>query len=389
MVELGIPFSRSGRRRPGDPGRGAARARRRGAHRRLPRPDRRLPRAPPRRPGRHPHLRQHRRRARHRRLLRRRWPRPGADSLLVADVPALEAEPFAAAARAGGHRPGADRRPQHARRNARADRARLAAATPIASPRRASPAPTPKAQFDRALFDALARGRRAAAGARLRHLQPGPCPRGARRRARRASSAARRSSTSAADGERRRATSSPRSRHATRNDSARAMIESPPKMETADMAARPIWRGQIRLALVSIPVEIYSGDQERRDDRSSTRSTSRPASASNMRRSCPASARSTATRSSRAMRCRRAITSCSTRRRSRASSSRAARRSTSSSSSTTTTSTPMYFDKPYYVVPADDLAEEAYVVLRDALASDARRSASASWRCAARNMSSR
>jgi DNA end-binding protein Ku len=26
-----------------------------------------------------------------------------------------------------------------------------------------------------------------------------------------------------------------------------------------------------------------------------------------------------------------------------------------------------YFDKPYYVVPADDLAEEAYVVLRDAL----------------------
>ena len=27
----------------------------------------------------------------------------------------------------------------------------------------------------------------------------------------------------------------------------------------------------------------------------------------------------------------------------------------------------MYFDKPYYVVPADDLAEEAFVVLRDAL----------------------
>ena len=27
----------------------------------------------------------------------------------------------------------------------------------------------------------------------------------------------------------------------------------------------------------------------------------------------------------------------------------------------------MYFDKPYYVVPSDDLAEEAYVVLRDAL----------------------
>ena len=29
----------------------------------------------------------------------------------------------------------------------------------------------------------------------------------------------------------------------------------------------------------------------------------------------------------------------------------------------------MYYDKPYFVVPADDLAEEAYVVLRDALKS--------------------
>jgi hypothetical protein len=27
----------------------------------------------------------------------------------------------------------------------------------------------------------------------------------------------------------------------------------------------------------------------------------------------------------------------------------------------------MYYEKPYYVVPADDLAEEAFVVLRDAL----------------------
>jgi DNA end-binding protein Ku len=32
----------------------------------------------------------------------------------------------------------------------------------------------------------------------------------------------------------------------------------------------------------------------------------------------------------------------------------------------------MYYEKPYYVVPADDLAEEAYVVLRDAL-KDARK----------------
>jgi DNA end-binding protein Ku len=47
-----------------------------------------------------------------------------------------------------------------------------------------------------------------------------------------------------------------------------------------------------------------------------------------------------------------------------------------------------YFDKPYYVVPADDLAEEAYVVLRDALRA-AKRSALGSSRCAGRNMSLR
>ena len=29
----------------------------------------------------------------------------------------------------------------------------------------------------------------------------------------------------------------------------------------------------------------------------------------------------------------------------------------------------MYFDRPYFIVPADDLAEEAFIVLRDALRS--------------------
>lgn len=28
---------------------------------------------------------------------------------------------------------------------------------------------------------------------------------------------------------------------------------------------------------------------------------------------------------------------------------------------------PLYFDKPYYLVPTDDLAEDAYRVIRDAL----------------------
>ena len=50
-----------------------------------------------------------------------------------------------------------------------------------------------------------------------------------------------------------------------------------------------------------------------------------------------------------------------------ASSWKAARPSTWSSSSMLGDIDPMYFDKPYYVVPADDLAEEAFVVLRDAL----------------------
>ena len=38
---------------------------------------------------------------------------------------------------------------------------------------------------------------------------------------------------------------------------------------------------------------------------------------------------------------------------------------------------PLYFDRPYYVVPTDELAEDAYRVVRDALAA-ARRSVSAS-----------
>ena len=38
----------------------------------------------------------------------------------------------------------------------------------------------------------------------------------------------------------------------------------------------------------------------------------------------------------------------------------------------------LYYAKPYYVVPADELAEEAYIVLREALAQIGRRSGSAS-----------
>ena len=49
---------------------------------------------------------------------------------------------------------------------------------------------------------------------------------------------------------------------------------------------------------------------------------------------------------------------------------------------------PLYYERPYYVVPADDLAEEAFVVLREALQGHEEGRRSASWRCAAANISS-
>ena len=134
------------------------------------------------------------------------------------------------------------------------------------------------------------------------------------------------------------------------------------------MAARAYWQGQIRLALVSIPVQVFSGDQERRRGSRSTRSTSRPASASATRRSCRASARSIPTTSSRATRSRRASTCSSPTRRSTTSSSRRSTPSTSSSSSTRTRSTRSISRSRIFVTPDDDeVAGEAYVVLRDAL----------------------
>ena len=147
---------------------------------------------------------------------------------------------------------------------------------------------------------------------------------------------------------------------------AAAGIESSSGKETLIMAARPIWRGQIRLGLVSIPVEIYPATKSGARS-SSTRSMSRRASASNMRRWCPGSARSTATRSSRAMKSRRAIMSSSTRRRSRSVKLESRKTLDLVQFVDIADIDPMYFDKPYYVVPADDLAEEAFVVLRDAL----------------------
>ena len=137
-------------------------------------------------------------------------------------------------------------------------------------------------------------------------------------------------------------------------------------MEVRACPSRPAWRGQIRLALVSIPVEIYpatkSGAQiqfHQVHEPSGKRIKYEkvvpgigPVDRDEIVKGYEVSKGHYVLLDPEEI---------------EASSSRAARRSTSSSSSTRTTSTPMYFEKPYYVVPADDLAEEAYVVLREAL----------------------
>ena len=73
----------------------------------------------------------------------------GADSVLVADVPLLEAAPFVRGRARGGDRAGADRRRQHAARAARGGSPRLGARLYLLRrPRRASPAPTRRVRFD-------------------------------------------------------------------------------------------------------------------------------------------------------------------------------------------------------------------------------------------------
>ena len=72
---------------------------------------------------------------------------------------------------------------------------------------------------------------------------------------------------------------------------------------------------------------------------------------------------------------RRATTSCSTRRRSRRVKLESKKTLELTQFVDADEIDAIYFDKPYYVVPADDLAEEAFIVLREALRRDARRSA--------------
>ena len=90
-------------------------------------------------------------------------------------------------------------------------------------------------------------------------------------------------------------------------------------------AARPAWRGQIRLALVSIPVEIYPATKS--GAQIAFHQVHEP--------------------SGKRIKYEKVVPGIGPVDKDEIE--------------------PMYFEKPYYVVPADDLAEEAYVVLRDAL----------------------
>ena len=189
----------------------------------------------------------------------------GADSLLIADVPALEAEPLRPRDGAGGDRAGADRRCQHARADAAAHRELVEGLHLLRQPRG---------------HHRHARRRRI-----RRRTDPPRCKPQARRHPSSASESPSPSmsaprSTAGARGvicgsaivdlavarRRCRGICPHAERVATRNESLRNELNRLCSEGDDLMAARPIWRGQIRLALVSIPVELYSGDQERRAD---------------------------------------------------------------------------------------------------------------------------
>ena len=135
------------------------------------------------------------------------------------------------------------------------------------------------------------------------------------------------------------------------------------------MAARPVWRGQIRLALVSIPVEIYPATKSgatiafhqihepsgKRIKYEKVVPGIGPVDRDEIIKGYEVSKGEYVLLEPEEI---------------EASSWRAARRSTSAQFVDAHDIDPLYFDKPYYVVPADDLAEEAFVVLREALRRD-------------------
>ena len=135
------------------------------------------------------------------------------------------------------------------------------------------------------------------------------------------------------------------------------------------MAARAYWQGQIRLALVSIPVQVFPATKIGGAGSPSTRSTSRAANASATRRSYRASAPSMPRTSSRATRSRRANMCFSTDEEIDDVKLEAKRTIDLTQFVDEDEIDPIYFDKPFYVAPeeGDETGAEAYVVLREAL----------------------
>src|ERR687897_842377 len=156
--------------------------------------------------------------------------------------------------------------------------------------------------------------------------------------------------------------------HAERNESLVSVLNRPVlRLESLEMAAaRPSWRGQIRLALVSIPVEIYpatkagksisfhqvhepSGQRVRYEkvvpgigpvDRDEILKGYEVEKGEYVLLD-PEEIEKVKLESRKTLELTQFVK--------------------------LTDIDPIYYDKPYYVTPADDLAEEAFVVVRDAL----------------------
>jgi len=132
------------------------------------------------------------------------------------------------------------------------------------------------------------------------------------------------------------------------------------------MAARPIWKGQLRLSLVSIPVEMYSatksgarisfrqihGPSGKPVSYQKTVAGVGPIDASDIMKGFeyekdeyllidPESVEEIKLETKKTLELVQFVDACEI--------------------------SPLYFNKPYYLVPADDLAEDAYRVVRDAL----------------------
>ena len=133
-------------------------------------------------------------------------------------------------------------------------------------------------------------------------------------------------------------------------------------------ASRPVWKGQLRLSLVSINVEMFPAHKSGATSQPSTRSTTPSGKPIHYQKVVDGIGPVDSRRDQEGLSStKRATMSCSTTTRSTPSSSRPARRSNWSSSSTRPRFRRSISTRPISWSPADDLAEDAFRVVRDAL----------------------